>query len=124
MPEYAAAAASGSYTPATKFGWSDDDGSGGQVFGGSITVDGGARTVRRRKFGKVLKLRENGLITDYNTLPNNVQQDGMYTDIFDAKYFEPTFEAKPFMATFDTNQPVNQGAVFRTVCIKPFVMPC
>jgi hypothetical protein len=85
-----------------------------QVFG-SIAYMNGGTPIRRRKFGKILKLRENGLLTDFNTLPNHVERDGLYKEAFDAKYFEPTFEAKPFMATFDTNQIVNQGKVFRTV---------
>lgn len=28
---------------------------------------------------------------------------------------EPTFDARPFMATFDTNKAVNAGKVFRTI---------
>jgi hypothetical protein len=114
ISEYSAAASRGLYAPETKFGWSDDDGSGAQVFGTNVDV-GGGRTVRRRKFGKVLKLQEAGLIANFHSLPLGMDRDGMYRDIFDSKYFEPTLDAKPYMATFDTNQPVNQGQVFRTV---------
>lgn len=113
VAEYAAAAAAGKYTPETKFGWAPDDGSGNQVLGNSVAGTG----VFRRKFGKVLKLAEAGLLADFRVLPGHVERDGIYTDIFDAKYFEPTFEAKPFMATFDTNQPVNEGGVFRQVLL-------
>ena len=114
VPEYAAAATRGDYTPAAKFGWASDDGSGDQVFGTQVDA-GGGQLVRRRKFGKILKLQEAGLLAAFSQLPGDVQRDGMYRDIFDAKYFEATLEAKPFMATFDTNQPVNEGEVFRTV---------
>lgn len=101
------------WSPAVKFGWADDDGSGDQVFGKEVTTSLG--TKRRRKFGKILKLRENGLITGFNTLPNHVERDKLYKEAFDQKYFEPTLEARPFMASFDTNQVVNQGQVFRVV---------
>jgi hypothetical protein len=70
---------------------------------------------RRRKFGRILSLRENGLITGFNTLPGFVQRDLLFKEAFDQKYFEPTLEARPFMASFDTNQMVNQGQVFRVV---------
>lgn len=102
------------YVPEVKFGWADDDGSGDQVFGNTVETSLGPK--RRRKFGKILSLRENGLITGFNTLPNHVERDGLYKEAFDQKYFEPTLEARPFMASFDTNQLVNQGQVFRVVC--------
>lgn len=101
------------WTPAVKYGWAEDDGSGDQVFGAPVVTALG--TKRRRKFGKILKLRENGLITGFNTLPNHVERDMLYKEAFDQKYFEPTLEARPFMASFDTNQLVNQGQVFRVV---------
>jgi hypothetical protein len=119
VPEYANASlrlnATGSalWTPAVKFGWADDDGSGNQVFGKFINTTLGMK--RRRKFGRILSLRENGLITGFNTLPNHVERDMLYKEVFDQKYFEPTLEARPFMASFDTNQIVNQGRVFRVV---------
>jgi hypothetical protein len=119
VTEYADAEMRGAWTPAVKFGWADDDGSGDQVFGNVVDTGDPARMVRRRKFGKILKLRENGLITGFNTLPNDVQRDGMYAETFDGKYFEPSFQASPYMASFDTNQPVNQGATFRTVRAYP-----
>jgi hypothetical protein len=120
VPEYSNASlrlnASGFplWTPAVKFGWADDDGSGDQVFGKFINTTLGMK--RRRKFGRILSLRENGLITGFNTLPNHVQRDMLYKEVFDQKYFEPTLEARPFMASFDTNQIVNKGQVFRVVC--------
>lgn len=113
VDQYSQARVSGKYNPVSKYGWADDDGSGDQVFG--TAVQSGGTSVRRRKFGKILKLRENGLLTDFNTLPNHVKRDEVYPEIWNAKYMEPSFQAKPFMATFDTNQPVNQGRVFRTV---------
>lgn len=107
----------GKYHPESKYGWAVDDGSGDQVYGAEVNIGApsSGATIRRRKFGKILKLRENGLLTDFNTLPGHVQRDGVYPEVWDAKYKEPSFEAKPFMATFDTNKPVNQGAVLRTV---------
>eukprot|EP00892_Ulva_mutabilis_P004823 jgi/Ulvmu1/2712/UM014_0168.1 len=114
VAEYRAAIDQGRYSPVSKFGWAVDDGSGNQVFGAEVMSSSGAR-IRRRKFGKILKLRENGLLADFNTLPSHVQRDSVYPEVWDAKYSEPSFEAKPFMATFDTNQPVNQGAVIRTI---------
>jgi hypothetical protein len=119
VPEYSSAShrlnATGFplWTPAVKFGWADDDGSGKQVFGKFVNTTRGMK--RRRKFGRILSLRENGLITGFNTLPNHVQRDMLYKEVFDQKYFEPTLEARPFMASFDTNQIVNQGQVFRVV---------
>lgn len=98
------------YTPAVKYGWAQDDGTGSdQVYGRSV-----APSVRRRKFGTILKLRGKHL-TEFNTLPHHVEKEGLYREAFDAKYFEPTFEAKPYMATFDTNKAVNEGAVIRTI---------
>jgi hypothetical protein len=119
VPEYISASkrlnAAGKpvWTPAVKFGWADDDGSGDQVFGKNVSTSRGMK--RRRKFGKILNLRENGLITGFNTLPNHVQRDMLFKEVFDQKYFEPTLEARPYMASFDTNQMVNQGQVFRVV---------
>lgn len=114
VPEYSQAIEAGLYTPVSKYGWANDDGSGSQVFGVAVQTSGGT-PIRRRKFGKILKLQENGLLTDFNTLPGYVKRDEVYPEIWNAKYMEPSFEARPFMATFDTNQPVNQGAVIRTV---------
>jgi hypothetical protein len=111
---YSAAIDRGSFVPEVKWGWAVDDGSGDQVFG-DLVYTRGTDKIRRRKFGKILKLKENGLITDFGTLPNDVERDGLYPEAFDAKYFEPTFEAAPFMATFDTNKPVNIGGIYRTV---------
>lgn len=114
VTEYSDAAARNVYTPVSKFGFAVDDGSGDQVFGANVSAGGGS-PVRRRKFGKILKLRENGFLTDFNTLPLHVERDGLYPEIWNAKYMEPSFAAKPFMATFDTNKPVNEGKVFRRV---------
>ena len=108
------------YSPAVKYGWADDDGSGDQVFGKAVATAFGPK--RRRKFGKILSLRENGLITGFNTLPSHVERDMLYKEVFDQKYFEPTLEARPFMASFDTNQVVNQGQVFRVVCFMLFLL--
>ena len=66
------------YSPAVKYGWADDDGSGDQVFGKAVATAFGPK--RRRKFGKILSLRENGLITGFNTLPSHVERDMLYKD--------------------------------------------
>jgi len=114
VPEYAAAMERDpSYVPQTKFGWAVDDGSGNQVFGRA--VDGYDAPVRRRKFGKVLRLKEAGLLAEFNLLPNNVPRDEVYTSSFDAKYFEPTFDSKPYMASFHPLRDVNDGEVFHTI---------
>lgn len=121
VAQYRAAEITYGHKPQNKFGWGIDDSSGPQVYGNTVNTTS-SNIVKRRKFGRILKLKEAGLLAEFNLLPNNVERDTVSTTSFDAKYFEATFNARPYMASFHPLRAVNKGEVFHNID-RPILTP-